>query len=248
MSRCTHGQARARVRRRTALFILVAGLLSIETAAEVARRSLAQAAAAGDLARVQALIARGAHVDTRDEQGRTPLMAAAGEGRLAVVQALIAAKADVAASDREGFTPLIASIQAKDVAVARVLLAAGAPCDARHRFFGTALDLAERQGQRDLAALLRSHGARGSGKSVGDTVCARMWQGEGYCGAVTAIEWPYWRLTVTRLVGCEKGCPARLCSLWRPVGGTDAKNIKVGDAIRIEVSCLTHTGQPAGGR
>ncbi len=176
------------------------------------------------------------------------LLNAASASDLARVKALIAAKADVAASDRDGLTPLIAATQAKDKAIVRELLLAGAPPDARHRHLGTALDVAERQGQTEIAALLRRHGARGSGKSVGDTVCVRMWQGDGYCGTVTAIEWPYWTLNVTRVLGCEQGCPPRRCSLWRPVGGSDAKGISIGDAVRVEGSCLTHTGQPASGR
>jgi hypothetical protein len=206
------------------------------------RMDLDRAAQSDDVVTVRALIRSGADVNLPNEQGRTPLMNAAAAGRLSVVQALIEAQADVDASDRNGLTALMEASRLDRVGVVRALLDAGADPNLRHREYGTALDLAERQGYRELASLLRSKGARGSGKSEGDLVCVRVWDGAGYCGTVMAIENGRWLLCVTRLVGCEKGCAPDACSLGRPVGGDGATSVEVGDELRIDGDCLTHTG------
>nr|WP_259371973.1 ankyrin repeat domain-containing protein [Caldimonas mangrovi] len=73
--------------------------------------SLSQAAARGDVQRVQELLATGASADTRDAQGRTPLLEAVllGDGSRRYVDAarlLLEARADPNAADRDGVTPL----------------------------------------------------------------------------------------------------------------------------------------------
>jgi hypothetical protein len=158
------------------------------------------------------------------------------------VEILIRAKANVEAADRNGLTALFEAVRLGNTDVARALLDAGADPDVRYRVFGTPLDVAERQGNAEMAGLLRSHGARGSGKSVGDLVCVRAWDGEGYCGTVTAVEESHWSLRVTRLVGCEDGCAPDACSMERPVGGDHVGSVQVGDELRVEGACLTHTG------
>jgi hypothetical protein len=138
---------------------------------------------------------------------------------------------------------LLAAARRGDVARAAALLRAGADVDARDRELGTALDVAETQGRPELAALLRAHGARGSGKSVGDTVCVRPWAGSGLCGKVEARRRNQHRLTVLRIVGCESGCaPDAECSAGRPVGGTSSQAIRAGDELEVPSWCLTHTG------
>ena len=107
--------------------------------------------------------------------------------------------------------------------------------------WGTPLEAAERTGHNELAAVLRRAGARSSGRSVGDTVCVRPWQGDGYCGVVEEVNKTSFSLHVTEINGCEGGCQARAdCSASRVVGGADG--IKVGDEITTVSWCLTHTG------
>ena len=55
---------------------------------------LIEAAASGDLSKVEALLAAGVPVDTRDDDWVTPLIASARNGHLEVVKALLAAGAD----------------------------------------------------------------------------------------------------------------------------------------------------------
>ena len=62
-------------------------------------QDLIAAAGKDDLARISALLKRGANVNARDAQGRTPVMAATYARHANAVEALIRAGADVNARD-----------------------------------------------------------------------------------------------------------------------------------------------------
>ena len=174
------------------------------------------------------------------EDGSRRLLAAAGSGDAAAVRALLRSGVSADAGDRAGWTALHEAAARGDAETARVLLEAGATPDLRSRARGTPLDVAERSGRASLARLLRAHGARGSGKSIGDTVCVRPWGGEGFCGTVTSVAPTTIEMRVTRVVGCAEGCAAEpACSAGRPVG---SGGLRAGDGIRVPFSCLTHTG------
>lgn len=183
------------------------------------------------------LASAGVPTSAEDPVGR--LFEAVRRGDTAAVGVLLREGVSPDAGDRSGWTVLHEAVARDDVATARALLAAGATPDLRSREGGTPLDLAERSGRTRLVRLLRSHGARGSGKSVGDTVCVRLWRGDGYCGTVAAVEPVHLAVRVTRLVGCDGGCSAdAVCSAGRPVG---TGGLQTGDHLRIPFSCLTHT-------
>ena len=94
-----------------------------------------------------------------------------------------------------------------------------------------------------MAALLRSHGARGSGRSIGDRVCALRWDGAGFCGRVEAIEETRYAVRVDSLRGCEQGCaPDAACSERREVGGSAADAVREAGLVWTRSWCLTHTG------
>jgi uncharacterized protein len=218
---------------------LLLALATVAAADEASQRLLA-AAARGDAAHVAALAREGADPDVRDASFRPALLLAASSGRPEAVRALLRAGAAPDAGDRSGWTALHQAAQNGDLASARALLDAGATPDLRSRARGTALDVAERGGREELARLLRARGARGSGKSIGDTVCVRPWAGEGYCGVVLAVDATRFRLRVSELVGCERGCAADAeCSAGRPAGGA---GIARGDVLSVPAWCLTHTG------
>ena len=132
-----------------------------------------------------------------------------------------------------------------DASRAADLLRAGADPDARDRELGTALDVAETRGRGDLAGLLRAHGARGSGKSLGDVVCVTPWEGSGFCGVVRSRSGTRLELGVLWVEGCASGCaPDAECSGGRPVGGAAAGALVGGEAVTVPSWCLTRTGVP----
>lgn len=66
----------------------------------------------------------------------------------------------------KGWTPLMAAAYSGNVDAARLLLGFGAKVNARNQFGATALDIALRAGKTQVAAFLRSRGARATGASA----------------------------------------------------------------------------------
>jgi ankyrin repeat protein len=96
-------------------------------AAQRAGQGLLQATEAGDLARMEAWLAKGAEVNARNAQGWTPLHVAAAGGDPAVVALLLKCGADVHAQSHIGTTPLDnATTRGGRKAVIDLLLAHGA--------------------------------------------------------------------------------------------------------------------------
>jgi len=202
---------------------------------------LHRAAQSGDIELLRSRLQQGGNPDDRDKAMRTPLMDAVKSDRIEAVRLLLGAGADVNATSASGRTPLIEAAEFGQVDSAQLLIASGANINASQRGWGTALEAAERMGHNDVAATLRQAGARSSGRSVGNTVCVRPWQGDGYCGEVVEVNKTSFRLRVTEIIGCEGGCqPKAECSAGKAVGGADG--IQVGDEITTTSWCLTHTG------
>jgi hypothetical protein len=158
--------------------------------------------------------------------------------RLALVLVLAAPVAATRAPREE----LPDAARSRDAKRAAALLRAGSDVDARDRELGTALDVAEKQGQAGMAALLRAHGARGSGKSVGDLVCVTPWDGSGFCGEVRARSGNRLEIGLLWLEGCALGCAADAeCSDGRTLGGPARGALRTGDAVVVPSWCLTRT-------
>lgn len=113
---------------------------------------LVAAAKAGDLASLQALLARGAAVDGRDNEGRTALIAAVEHGQEEIVQALLAHGARINATDRDGRTPLTVAVWNLDSHLAALLLQHGADPKTRDKEGRTPLIWAASWTQYDLVA------------------------------------------------------------------------------------------------
>jgi len=208
---------------------------------EAASPELHRAAQAGDIELLRSRLRQGMSPDGRDKEMRTPLMDAVKSDRVEAVRILLGAGADVNAISTSGRTPLIEAAEFGRIDSAQLLIASGADLNTSQRGWGTPLEAAERMGHNELAAVLRRSGARSSGRSVGDTVCVRPWQGDGYCGEVVEVNKTSFRLRVTEIIGCEGGCQAKAdCSASRAVGGADG--VQVGDEITTVSWCLTHTG------
>lgn len=177
------------------------------------------------------------------EAPRQSLVEAAGGSRVDLVKELLEAGADPNAPSSSGWTPLMAAVAGGRKEAAVALLDAGADPDAHDRLGRTPLDVAQRAGQANLVRLLRSRGARGSGKSLSDTVCVQRWGGDGFCGAIERIEGNRFLVRLTRVEGCEEGCFADPgCS-----GGERITSGSLGRQVWVLNSCLTRT-YPGSGR
>jgi hypothetical protein len=175
------------------------------------------------------------------ELQRTSLINAVRAGQLVAARILISSGADANARDVNGVTALIEAADKGRPKIAALLISAGADVNVRTRGLGSALDAAERAGHQGIVAMLRNAGARTTGKSVGDKVCVRLWEGDGYCGTVERTNRNDFQIRITEIVGCAGGCPPRAeCSAGSPVGGPDG--IKVGDTLKTVSWCLTETG------
>jgi ankyrin repeat protein len=202
---------------------------------------LHKAARTGDIKLLRARLQQGVNPNARDPSGRTALLEAAKTGQLEAMRALVSAGANVNAAAPDGQTPLIEAAKHNQPEAVKLLMEAGADLNLRSRGSGSALEVAERMGHEQIAQMLRQAGARTFGRSVGDTVCVRPWNGDGYCGTVVAIHKNQYQIHVTKIVGCVSGCePKPECSAGKPVGGPDG--LRVGDRITTVSWCLTHTG------
>jgi hypothetical protein len=202
---------------------------------------LHRAARDGDLALLRTRLQQGDDPNVRNTAGRTVLLEAVAAKQTEAARLLLTSGANVNAKSTEGRTPLIEAAAQGQPDMARLLIDAGADLNVIQRGSGSALEVAERHGHNDVAAMLRQAGARSSGRSVGDTICVRPWKGDGFCGTVEAVNKTAFQIRVTKIVGCQNGCSAKIdCSEGRPVSGPNG--ISVGDVITTVSWCLTHTG------
>jgi uncharacterized protein len=118
------------------------------------------AAARGDAAQVEALMANGENPDVRDESGRTPLHVAAYGGHHEAMRVLVAAGADPNALDHARFDILTIAAMANDVHTLQVALGLGAnPNHIVSRYEGTALIAAAHMGHVEVVRTLIRAGA-----------------------------------------------------------------------------------------
>lgn len=136
--------------------MLVLALLASTTVlqAEDPNQALFAAAAAGQLERLDSLLAQGADVNGKNGAGRTPLMAAAFSGNVRVIRKLLSFGADPDAADQRGVTALMeAAAQGYEDAV-RALIAGGADVSAKENSGLTLIDRAKKSGHMRIVAIL----------------------------------------------------------------------------------------------
>lgn len=113
----------------------------------------------GDLAKLNALIAKGADVNAVSANGDTPLIDAAADGQVAIVRLLIAHGAKVNARDRNGDTPLVVAVREGHFKAAEILIKHGAAVEVKGQRGITPLIWAAKSDQRYLVRLLLARGA-----------------------------------------------------------------------------------------
>jgi ankyrin repeat protein len=119
------------------------------------------AAAIGDLGLVRSLLDRGAALDN-GKAGETPLHAAIAEQHGEVATLLISKGANVNTPDRSGRTPLHHLARfLDDRGLAELMIDHGAEINAKDKEGNTPLHFATSAGNRQVAEVLRIHGAHG---------------------------------------------------------------------------------------
>ena len=147
--------------------LLIAGALTLAFAqtppspAEQSRYTgLLAAAARGDAAEIQRLVAGGASPDDRDDHQRTPLHVATFARRHEAMRALAAAGGDPNALERDRYDIVTIAAVAGDVPTLEVALAVGASArNVTSRYDGTALIAAAHLGHGDVVRTLIRAGA-----------------------------------------------------------------------------------------
>jgi ankyrin repeat protein len=141
------------------LLVGAIGIL-LATTVSTAGSTVADAARAGDVAAVKALLKSGADVNAPHGDGMTALHWAASNGDAAMTQMLLSAGANIRATTRlGGITALHLASQAGHTPVVSALIAAGADVNTATSTGATALMLAARGGSADTAMRLIETGA-----------------------------------------------------------------------------------------
>jgi ankyrin repeat protein len=158
------------------VFLLVIILPSACLFAKNLDQRLIAAAKAGDAARVENLLARGADVNAREINGQLTLMRytaliwAAYKGHRNVVKILLAHGADVHAPDSENRTPLMMAASAGHLDIAWMLADAGADIHAKSNYHDTALLTAASGGHHKVVIWLIKKGAAvDAANDIGET-------------------------------------------------------------------------------
>jgi uncharacterized protein len=136
---------------------------------------LHDAASAGDVEQVGALLDQGAEIDARNDRGERPLILAILAGHDAVAELLIEQGAAIDGRNAGGFTPLHAAAYSGDAAMAELLIGKGADIDDSQNKAGvTPLFVAAEEDHRVVAELLIARGAEiGAKERHGYTMLTR---------------------------------------------------------------------------
>ena len=141
------------------LLIGAIGVLLLTTITN-ANSSVADAAKAGDVAAVKAMLKSGGDVNAAQGDGMTALHWAASRGDAAMTRMLLSAGANIRATTRlGGITPLHMASQAGHAQVVAAVIAAGADVNTSTTTGATALMLAARGGSAETATRLVETGA-----------------------------------------------------------------------------------------
>jgi ankyrin repeat protein len=147
-----------------------------------------EAARAGDVATVRALIAKRADVNEPSRDGSTALLWAAYHADLAMTQALLTAGAKTNTANKYGVTPLLQASRTGAAPVIQALLRAGADPKQTHPEGETALMAASYAGNIESVKLLLEAGADVNAVDQYQKQTALMWAAtEGHVPVVEAL-------------------------------------------------------------
>jgi len=132
--------------------------VDVNTRDQWGQTALHIAADRGNKEVVELLLEHGADVNSEDARNRTALYYSVEKGHKEVVELLLEHGTDVNAKDNWNWTPLHSAVYGhKDIA--ELLITEGADVNARSQSGRTPLSYAKKEGNTEIAELLRKHGA-----------------------------------------------------------------------------------------
>ncbi len=118
-----------------------------------ANEELVDAAAAGDIKKINEALERGAKINARSDRADVALSAAAKNGRLKAIKYIVEKGGDVNVADSDGATALMTLATAGDIAAIKYLMKKGALI--RTHFTKSAIEAAEQNGKTAAARYIK---------------------------------------------------------------------------------------------
>jgi ankyrin repeat protein len=166
-------------------FVLLLALLSVGPSADM---TIVQAAKAGNVEAVRALLEAEADSNAAEPDGTTALHWAVQNGHAELVDLLLRSGAKVAAANRYGVTPLAVACTAGDAAIVERLLASGADPNGAFADGETPLMTASRTGSAETIKALVARGADVHARERRKGQTALMWAAaENNVAAIRAL-------------------------------------------------------------
>lgn len=97
----------------------------------------------------------GANIEDRSNNGKTPLLWASLWGHLETVKLLVKRGADIDSQDRVGLTPLMSATLKNHLEIVNYLISMKVNVTIPNYYNGTALSIAESQGNKEMIELLK---------------------------------------------------------------------------------------------
>lgn len=164
-------------------------LLVISGCAAAPEEMLRQAAANGNLLRVETFLGQGVNAESADARGITPLHLAAKHGHRDVAALLLERGVAVNPGSQDGVTPLSTAVQEGRREIVALLLAKGAQVNEQVQIGGaTLLHVAAYRGDQEIVSLLLRHGADKQARMTSGERPVDLAEQQGHQGLIPLLE------------------------------------------------------------
>lgn len=150
---------------------------------------LREAAAEGNVLRVQTFLEQGVTAQAADERGITPIFMAAKHGHQHVIALLLEHGAALHHTRQDGVTPLFVAVQEGRLGVVALFLEKGADVNAQARIGGvTPLHIGAYKGDHAIVAFLLEHGADRNARMTSGERPVDLAKSQGHTALIPLLE------------------------------------------------------------